>query len=371
MSKVSIVLPTYNGKKYIRESIESIISQTFNDWELIIVDDCSTDGTLQIAGEYAENDTRIKIIHNEINKKLPTSLNIGFEYAKGNFLTWTSDDNCYLPKAIEKMYQYLCEKNVQMVCADMDIIDAYGNKTGNAVPYDADWMYCNNCVGACFMYKKQVLEEIGGYDSEKFLIEDYDYWMRVLKQYGKIGHINETLYLYRYHEECLTARKRISIRKKMLKEKNIEVLFEKLKENKACLCGIFFEYLEMDEDVSVIKSRFIDVIPELSAVTALDYSKKYIVYGAGQIGDEAYELLKDKIVYYVDSNENKIGKYKNNIRIISPAELRGIKDRYQIVIAVGNEKKYDVLKFLYTNGIKSIGFLNYIKWRKENDNAGL
>lgn len=371
MPQISIVLPTYNGEKYIKESVDSIINQTYSDWELVIVDDCSADGTLQIAREYAKSDARIKVIHNEENRKLPESLNIGFKHAEGEFLTWTSDDNCYLPEALEKMYQYLCENDVQMVCANMDIIDASGNKTGNAVPYDADWIYCNNCVGACFMYKKQVPEEIGGYDPEKFLIEDYDYWMRVLKQYGEIGHINETLYLYRYHPECLTAKKRISIRKKMLKEKNIEFLFERLKNNRACLCGIYFEYLEMGEDVSVIKPRFTDMIPELEAVTVLDRAKKFIVYGAGLIGDEAYGFLKDKILYYVDRDKNKVGKYKNEIEIISPAAMMNLKNSYQVVIAVGNEKKYDVLKFLYSNGVREIGFLNYAKQCEESGNADL
>lgn len=371
MPRISVVLPTYNGRKYIEEAIESIINQTYGNWELIIVDDCSTDGTLQIARKYAESDERIKVIHNERNKKLPESLNIGFKHAEGEFLTWTSDDNCYLPNALEKMYQYLCENSERMVCANMDIIDGSGKKTGKAVPYDADWIYCNNCVGACFMYKKQVLEEIGEYDPEKFLVEDYDYWMRVLKKYGEIAHIDETLYLYRYHAECLTAKKRIEIRKKMLKENHIEFLFERLKSNKACLCGIYFEYLEMDEDVSMVKEQFINIIPELEAVTHLDCTKKCMVYGAGLIGDEAYAFLKGKILYYVDSDENKAGKYKNKIEIISPAAMMNIKNSYQVVIAVGNEKKYDILKFLYSNGVRDIGFLNYVKQCEESGNADL
>lgn len=371
MPQISIVLPTYNGSRYIKESIESIINQTCDNWELIIVDDCSTDETLEIIRRYAESDARIRVIHNEKNQKLPKSLNIGFEHAKGEFLTWTSDDNRYLKGALKKMYQYLCENDVQMVCANMDIINEYGKKVGKAVPYDADWIYCNNCVGACFMYKKRVLEEIGGYDPDKFLIEDYDYWMRVLKQYGEIGHIDETLYLYRYHPECLTAKKRINIRKKMLKEKDIEILFSRLKDSKACLCGIYFEYLEMDEDVSKVKNQFISFIPELKAVVALDSTKNYIVYGAGLIGDEAYGFLKDKILYYVDCDKNKVGKYKNDIEIISPVTMMNVKNKYQIVMAVGNEKKYDILKFLYSNGIRDIGYLNYGKQREGSINANL
>ena len=104
MSKlISIILPTYNGEKYIRESIDSILNQTYKNWELIIVNDCSTDQTPTIVDEYATKDSRIKIINNAMNLKLPKSLNIGFKEAKGEYYTWTSDDNIFKPTALEVM----------------------------------------------------------------------------------------------------------------------------------------------------------------------------------------------------------------------------------------------------------------------------
>ena len=87
MPKISIVLPTFNGERYLKSSIHSILSQTFPDWELIIVDDCSTDGTADIIKRYAQSDSRIRVIRNEKNQKLPGSLNIGFSVAKGEYLT--------------------------------------------------------------------------------------------------------------------------------------------------------------------------------------------------------------------------------------------------------------------------------------------
>ena len=118
MPKVSIVLPTYNGEEYISNAIESIINQTYNDWELIIVNDCSNDNTLDIINKYALADSRISIIINNQNMKLPESLNIGFRNAKGDYLSWTSDDNMYDSKAIEKMVHYLdSNPNDNMVCS--------------------------------------------------------------------------------------------------------------------------------------------------------------------------------------------------------------------------------------------------------------
>lgn len=86
MAVVSVVMPVYNGEKYLRQSIESVLNQTFKDWNLIIVDDCSTDSSTDIMNEYAKADGRIQVIHNKVNSKIPASLNNGFEKASGRYL---------------------------------------------------------------------------------------------------------------------------------------------------------------------------------------------------------------------------------------------------------------------------------------------
>ena len=120
---VSIVLPIYNGEKYMRQSIDSVIAQTYTNWELLIVDDGSTDGTAAIAMEYAEKDARIRYHKNPQNMRLPRTLNRGFSLAKGDYLTWTSDDNYYYPTAIEKMVNCLKNDQREFVFASCDIID--------------------------------------------------------------------------------------------------------------------------------------------------------------------------------------------------------------------------------------------------------
>lgn len=87
MPEISIVLPTYNGERYLKQSIESILGQTYTDWELIVVNDCSTDSTQEIIDFYRKKDTRIRTIFNCTNQKLPESLNIGFREAKGEYFT--------------------------------------------------------------------------------------------------------------------------------------------------------------------------------------------------------------------------------------------------------------------------------------------
>ena len=206
-SKVSIILPVYNGAQYIRQSIDSCLDQTFTDFELIIVDDCSTDETPDIIREY--QDQRIKYIRNENNQRLPRSLNIGFSHATGDYLTWTSDDNIYLPEAIERMVNVLDDHKYEFVYAD---ILALHDDRKEAAQHEhlqgPGKLNLSNSVRACFLYTRNVMNQVGKYDPDMELIEDYDFWVRVEKKFD-MYHIDQPLYYYRYHKQQLyTARNR-------------------------------------------------------------------------------------------------------------------------------------------------------------------
>jgi len=209
--EISIVLPVYNGARYLRESIDSCLAQTFRNWELIIVNDCSTDESGAIAEEYAAKDERIRVIHNETNLKLPASLNAGFRQAKGEYLTWTSDDNRYLPHALQRMLDFLHEQpEYTMVCTAVECIDDEGLFTNYVLIPLQHHLLCCNSVGACFLYRRNVLETVGEYDTNCFLAEDYEYWLRIACKH-KIGTVNQVSYLYRFHSQSLTSRKKQEI----------------------------------------------------------------------------------------------------------------------------------------------------------------
>lgn len=123
---VSIVLPVYNGEKYLQQAIRSITGQKFKDFELIVVNDNSTDNSLKIIKEFAKKDKRIKIVNNIVNKKLPGSLNEGFKIAKGKWFTWTSDDNILDPSFLEIMLRVIKNKAVDIVYSDYRAIDEAG-----------------------------------------------------------------------------------------------------------------------------------------------------------------------------------------------------------------------------------------------------
>lgn len=232
MCKVSVILPTYNGSAYIAEAIQSVLEQTYADFELIIVNDCSTDNTLEIITEYAKKDSRIRVINNETNAKLPQALNIGFRAARGQYYTWTSDDNRYLPNAFEVMLSLLEEKlTVGLVYCNMNLIDERGNITKEGRLPEPDTLVRHNCVGACFMYRSTVAKSVGTYDPEMFLAEDYDYWMRIYQK-STLEHIDETCYLYRIHGGSLTAQRQQQIKAQTAKlwMKYFDFIFGHIKE---------------------------------------------------------------------------------------------------------------------------------------------
>lgn len=205
-SKVSIVLPTYNGARYLRQSIDSCLDQTYSNLELIIVDDCSTDATPDIVRSY--QDPRIRYFRHEKNKMLPGALNTGFSYATGAFLTWTSDDNYYVPKAIETMVKFLSSGRHDFVYCDYFAFrNAIPGREKPPQPIlmelpDTPSVERGNRIGACFLYTRKVYEAIGNYDEAMPLAEDYDYWIRVSKRFS-MGHLHQALYYYRDHGKSL------------------------------------------------------------------------------------------------------------------------------------------------------------------------
>ncbi len=244
---VSVVLPVYNGERFISESIKSILNQSYQNIELIIVNDCSTDKTEEIIKEFEKSDDRIRVIKNSSNLKLPKSLNVGFEQAKGSYYTWTSDDNMYMPNAIETMVSYLKDHpDISMVYSDYTNINEIGDSIDKAELQASKYLLVENVCGASFMYTREIAEEVGKYDENLFLAEDYDYWIRISSK-GKIVHLPENLYFYRCHQYSLTSKRKELVRIQTYKvlEKNFLTLYTQAK--KEHLVRLFFNrFVEHD-----------------------------------------------------------------------------------------------------------------------------
>jgi glycosyltransferase involved in cell wall biosynthesis len=217
---VTIILPCYNGAGFLAQSIDSVIAQTFTDWELILVNDCSKDNSLEIMQRYANEDSRIRIINNEHNLKLPGALNRGFREANGKYLTWTSHDNRMGPTMLEEFVNYLDanpDKGLVTAC-----YAAFSLKTGEQLyevhhPDPQLHLPLYNCVCYAFMYRREVLDTVGDYDTTLFLVEDYDYWVRIWQKYP-VGKIYKVLYYTGVGDDTLTLS-----RKKEIAEKLVEM----------------------------------------------------------------------------------------------------------------------------------------------------
>ncbi len=210
---VSIVLPVYNGERYLAQAIESVLNQTYQNIELFLVNDCSTDSSESIMLSYQKQDRRVVYIKNKVNSKLPASLNNGFARARGEYYTWTSDDNLYHPDAIEKMVDYLeAHPDVGMVACDYNEIDEDGQFTTTTRVGDADMLIFQNVIGACFLYRETVAKTIGEYRTDLFLIEDYDYWIRISEHFY-IAFLHEILYEYRRHTDSLSLTRMNEVRR--------------------------------------------------------------------------------------------------------------------------------------------------------------
>ena len=208
---ISCVLPTYNGAKYLQQALDALSSQDFESFEVLIVDDCSTDETPAIAQSHCLRDSRFRVIRNSRNLKLPASLNVGFREARGKYWTWTSDDNFHQPNALSVLSETLERRSeVGLVYTDQILVNEFGEVIQHTRALASGMLVFGNTVGASFLYRKTVAEETGEYDENLFLAEDFDYWLRISKT-SLIARLHEPIYNYRFHSGSLTAKRQKDI----------------------------------------------------------------------------------------------------------------------------------------------------------------
>lgn len=203
---VSIVLPTYNGSRFIAASVESCLRQTYRHFELIVVDGGSTDETLAIVASFA--DPRIRILAQRDNaERLPGALNLGFAHAVGEFYTWAQDDDVYMPEAIEVLVAALSDRpEAGLAYTGMWFVDEQGQVIEEPNLGPPEHLYWTNSIGHCFLYRRSVAERVGAYDVAYLMAEDYEYWLRIFTQ-ATIVQVPGRYYSHRLHDRSLTVRR--------------------------------------------------------------------------------------------------------------------------------------------------------------------
>lgn len=201
MSKplVSVIMPVWNCASYIEEAINSILQQTFNDFEFIIIDDASTDGTNEILKKYS--DPRIKYILKEINQGVSSAVNDGFRLAQGKYIARIDGDDIAVKERFEKQVKVLENNPKIVVCGSLIQYLGGSNKVvehkENHNEIIAELLIsCSICMGASMFRREELLGYF--YDENRNSGEDYDFWTRVA-WLGEMYNIQEVLLLYRVH----------------------------------------------------------------------------------------------------------------------------------------------------------------------------
>lgn len=205
-SMVSVVLPVYNQAHYLPAALDGVFAQTYPHYELIVVNDGSTDATPDVLADYQRR-YDFTVIEQE-NQGLPRALNAGFSRAQGDYLTWTSSDNVMLPEMLEELTRALDEdRSVGLVYADFYLMDEAGQDLGRfeTVSYDPHWLLYANLVHCCFLYRRECMEHAGGYDPGFTYSEDWEYWLR-LSRYCQFKRVPQALYRYRIHRTSMTGK---------------------------------------------------------------------------------------------------------------------------------------------------------------------
>jgi glycosyltransferase involved in cell wall biosynthesis len=182
-------MSVYNGEKYLRYAINSIINQSFSDFEFIIINDASTDNTGKILGEY--NDNRIVIINNEKNLGLTKSLNKGIAVAKGKYIARMDADDISMPERIEKQVGFMeNHKDVAILGTDYYPIDEAGRRINaklmrpiSSTEIKRNLFKFNPFIHSSLMIRREVLKEVGYYDERFKKAQDYELCLRILSKY--------------------------------------------------------------------------------------------------------------------------------------------------------------------------------------------
>lgn len=210
MPRISVVMPVYNSAKFLVDALESISNQTFTDFEIIAINDGSTDKSLELLQNYAKKEHRLRIVSRE-NKGVTKTLNEGIDLATGEYIARMDADDISLPLRFERQLKYLVNNNLD-VCGTQ--YERFGTKTGfSNMPINIEDCYYRLLLGSTMAHpsiliKKYVIAKYKYNDNIKYA-QDYELWCRMALDKRKIGNVPEVLLKYRYSSNNISSSKSI------------------------------------------------------------------------------------------------------------------------------------------------------------------
>ncbi|WP_442483191.1 glycosyltransferase family 2 protein [Aeoliella sp. SH292] len=211
--RISVLMSVYNGERYLRPAMDSLVAQTFADFELIVVDDGSTDASPQTLDEYAAADARIRVVH-QANRGLTRSLNHALSLATGEYIARMDADDICFPERFARQVAYM-DLHPEVLClgTGYEAIDAEGNSLGprrmseDPAMLDRSHLAGNTSLAhPTILVRRDAMLQIGGYDEAYKTTQDLDLFLR-LAELGTVVNIDEPLLYYRWHDENVSVRK--------------------------------------------------------------------------------------------------------------------------------------------------------------------
>ena len=333
-SKVSVVMAVYNGEKYLREAVNSILSQTFKDFEFIIINDGSTDATREILESY--RDPRIVLIH-QGHVGLTKSLNKGITQAKGEYIARQDADDISLPERLENQIEFMeSHKNIALLGTAAKIIDERGGYL-HTRKYPGDYTSIQKVIREdnCFchgsvMFKKKSFFDLGGYREIFSTAQDYDLWLRFTENFD-VENLPTPLYIRRFNPLSITikdivfqrrmgtfarrlakARERGISERSLLKEREniidgaLSLAEKRVIIARYCYAGLVLlrqnkiteAFLLMNEGVKYHPSKFYQMLFKISKVFQISFLLKM--------------LIKLRFLFFIGKSEN--AQYRKNRR---------------------------------------------------------
>lgn len=307
--KVSILMPCRDSAQYIVECLDSIVEQTFSEWELIAIDDHSEDDTRGILQQYAAHDSRITVLPNE-GKGIIPAMQLAYEHSRGEYITRMDSDDRMSAFKLELMYRQCVDHPKGLVVglveyfSDTDLGEGYRKYADwlNTLTWNADnWSdIYKECVvpSACWMMSRQNLNACGAFDSDRYP-EDYDLCFRMYQQGLDIIPVREVLHYWRDHSARASR-----------------------------------------NDDNYANNTFIPIKVHHFFEGDYDENRSLVVWGAGAKGKTvAKELLDRQIPFeWMCNNENKIGKHIYGVLMLPLFDVKQLRNT-QLIIAIANPKE--------------------------------
>ncbi len=334
MNYISIILPVYNASDYLRETLESITAQTYKNFEIIAINDGSSDNSLEILENYALNEPRLHIISRE-NKGLPQTLNEGIDLAKGDFIARMDADDIMLPQRLEKQLEYLLKNKLDLCGTQYQEFGLYSGKSD--LPISEDDCKLTLLFGSPFSHpsifaRTEVFKNFK-YNENLDCAQDYDLWCRIALSNYKLGNMKDVLLKYRISSNQISLKKR-----------------EKQRKNTVYSAKRYWQNYELTKDITFydfIRSRFLD--DDRKFIKSI-ISLNLIINKLNNI--ERIKIVKDQ-KYRLMLIGSKLG-LKPNIMLLKHSKEFNLKEK--IIILLSSLFKASLISDL----IKKNTYLNWI-----------